>query len=85
MKCWRDEIPRDISGRELGKALGRLGYGLTRQKGSHMRFTTQQNGEHHLAIPDHNPLRIGTLKEILKDVAAHHGTTVDELLRHLGL
>jgi predicted RNA binding protein YcfA (HicA-like mRNA interferase family) len=43
------KIPRDISGRELGKELGKLGYNLTRQKGSHMRFTTQQKGEHHIA------------------------------------
>jgi len=50
-----------------------------------MRFTTQQNGEHHVAIPDHSPLQIGTLQGILKDIAAHHNMTVTELLAHLDM
>lgn len=79
------KIPRDISGRELGRSLESLGYSLTRQKGSHMRFTTQQNGEHHIAIPDHKPLRVGTFQGILRAVADHHGMTVAALLVHLGL
>ena len=77
-------LPRDISGRQLAKALGkRFGYILTRQRGSHMRYTTQVGGEHHAAIPDHNPMRLGTLHGILKDVAEHHGMTVEALLREL--
>ena len=79
------KIPRDVSGRELGKALGKFGYQFDRQKGSHIRFTTQGNGEHHVAIPDHNPVKVGTLSEILKDVATHLQLTVDELLEQLDL
>jgi predicted RNA binding protein YcfA (HicA-like mRNA interferase family) len=79
------KLPQDVSGRQLGKALGRWGYALTRQKGSHMRFTTQQNGEHHVAIPDHDPVRVGTLNGILKDVAVHLGLSLEGLLRDLGL
>ena len=79
------KLPRDISGRQLGRELGKLGYSLTRQKGSHMRFTTQRNGEHHIAIPDHDPLRIGTFQGILKDVAAHHRLTVAEAMEQLEL
>jgi predicted RNA binding protein YcfA (HicA-like mRNA interferase family) len=79
------KLPRDIAGREVGKALGKLGYALTRQRGSHMRYTTALRGQHHVAIPDHDPLRTGTLHGILKDVAAHHGLTVEELLRELEL
>lgn len=78
-------LPRDVSGRAMARALGRLGYVLTRRKGSHMRYTTQRNGEHHLAIPDHDPLRLGTLHDILKDVAAHHRLTVEQLLCELEL
>jgi predicted RNA binding protein YcfA (HicA-like mRNA interferase family) len=78
-------LPRDISGNQLGRELGKLGYCQTRQKGSHMRFTTQRNGEHHIAIPDHDALRIGTLQGILRDVAAHHGLTVAELIEDLEL
>jgi hypothetical protein len=34
-----------------------------------MRLTTQQSGEHHVTIPDHANLRIGTLARIIADVA----------------
>lgn len=76
-------LPRDVSGRQLAKRLGSLGYSITRQKGSHMRLTTTQNGEHHVTIPDHDPLRIGTLRSILTDVAGHFGITRDELAEQL--
>jgi hypothetical protein len=39
-------IPRDISGADLVKLPQKFGYENTRQTGSHMRLTTQQNGEH---------------------------------------
>ncbi len=42
------KLPRDISGTELAKALGRYGYTVTRQTGSHLRLTTQTDGEHHI-------------------------------------
>ncbi|HEY3169903.1 MAG TPA: type II toxin-antitoxin system HicA family toxin [Thermoanaerobaculia bacterium] len=54
-------LPRDVSGRALARSLETLGYRITRQTGSHIRLTTLENGEHHLTIPDHGSLRIGTL------------------------
>ena len=45
-------LPRNLSGGQLGRAMARLGYGLVRQKGSHMRYTTSQGGTHHVTIPD---------------------------------
>ncbi len=66
-------LPRNVSGRDLAKALERYGYAVDRQVGSHIRLTTQQNGEHHVTIPDHNPMRIGTLSQVIGDVAAHLG------------
>jgi len=48
-----------------------------------MRLTTEQGGEHHVTIPRHSPLRIGTLNAILKDVAQHLGLGRDELLMEL--
>lgn len=44
------KLPRDVSGRELAKAAGILGYQITRQTGSHIRLTTTRNGEHHITI-----------------------------------
>lgn len=66
-------LPRDLSGRDLARALRRYGYEVTRETGSHIRLTTQQGGEHHVTIPDHSSVRVGTLSGILSDVAAHLG------------
>ncbi|MGI8965119.1 MAG: type II toxin-antitoxin system HicA family toxin, partial [Limisphaerales bacterium] len=77
------KTPRDLSGAELAKTLRKLGYAVTRQSGSHLRVTTQENGEHHEVIPNHGPIKIGTLKSILRNVAAHHRMAVSELLEFL--
>ena len=50
-----------------------------------MRVTTQINGEHHEVIPNHNPIGTKTLSSIVKSVASHHGLSVEELLKELGL
>ena len=76
-------LPRDWGGERLAGLLRRYGYELTRQTGSHMRLTTQKGGEHHVTVPRHSPLRVGTLNAILKDVAQHLGLERDELLREL--
>jgi len=48
-----------------------------------MRLTTQQQGEHHVTIPCHDPLRVGTLAAILAEVAAHFGLSREELADQL--
>lgn len=78
-------MPRDVSSGDLVKALTRLGYRVTRQRGSHIRVTTNQSGEHHEVVPDHDPVKIGTLSSILKSVAEHHRLSLDELLQKLEL
>lgn len=76
-------VPRDLSGTDLIRRLERLGYAVTRQSGSHVRLTTSENGEHHVTVPNHDPLRLGTLSSILAAVAAHHGIDRDRLLQRL--
>ena len=76
-------LPRDWGGEKLARLLRQFGYKVTRQTGSHMRLTTQQGGEHHVTIPRHSPLRIGTLNAILNDVGQHLGLERDELLAEL--
>lgn len=76
-------IPRDFSGADPVRRLGQLGYAVTRQTGNHIRLTSRERGEHHITVPYHDPLRIGTLAAILNGVAAHHGLTRDELLQRL--
>jgi predicted RNA binding protein YcfA (HicA-like mRNA interferase family) len=78
-------LPRDIDGPRLVKALSVLGYEATRQNGSHIRVTTQRDGENHEVIPFHHPIKTGTLASILKRIAAHHGMTVDDILEMLDL
>jgi predicted RNA binding protein YcfA (HicA-like mRNA interferase family) len=77
------KIPRDLTGRELIKKLRILGYDQTRQVGSHIRLTTLQNGTHHITIPNHDPLKLGTLSSILSEVAAHFNLSKDELIDKL--
>jgi predicted RNA binding protein YcfA (HicA-like mRNA interferase family) len=79
-------LPRDVSGPRLVKALRVLDYHATRQSGSHIRLSAKDaNGSHHVTIPNHNPIKLGTLASILDDVAAHHRMSRDELLSRLKL
>jgi predicted RNA binding protein YcfA (HicA-like mRNA interferase family) len=77
------KLPRDLSGEELTKALGKLGYVVDHQTGSHIRLTTQENGEHHITIPNHSPIKVGTLSAILRDVENHFNLTREECLTRL--
>ena len=80
------KIPRDIGASELVRALRVLGYELVRQDGSHLRLTTTLDGTHHVTVPNHRPLKTGTLLGgVLKPVAAHHKLTIEELLAKLEL
>ena len=80
------KIPRNIHGSDLVRALRVLGYEKVRQEGSHIRLTTSLNGTHHVTVPEHRPLKTGTiLGGVLKPVAAHHNMTVEELIERLGL
>ena len=66
------KLPRDISGKDLAKLLRPYGYEVTRQSGSHMRLSsTLKDHVHHLTIPAHASLRVGTLSSILADVALY--------------
>jgi predicted RNA binding protein YcfA (HicA-like mRNA interferase family) len=71
-------IPRDLSGDDLDRVVAVLGYAVTRQTGSHIRLTTQESGEHHITIPRHEALRVGTLAAItiLEDSVTPSGQTL---------
>lgn len=76
-------LPRGLTGAQLVRALGRLGYAPTRQTGSHVRLTCQAPAEHHLTVALHDPLRVGTLAAILSAVAEASGLERDELMHRL--
>ena len=77
------KLPRDISGHELAASLTRLGYEIDHQTGSHIRLTTIRNGEHHVTVPAHDPLRVGTLAAVLQTIREHHNMNRNELLNIL--
>lgn len=77
------KLPRNVSSRELIKLLGKIGYEITRQKGSHIRLTCSYPNTHHITIPDHDPIKIGTLSAILFDVAGSRNQSKEELINQL--
>jgi predicted RNA binding protein YcfA (HicA-like mRNA interferase family) len=79
------KIPRDLNGADLAKRLAVYGYSITRQSGSHMRLSRQTaDGQQHLTIPAHKPMRVGTLRQILKDVASQSGVSLEEVVQAIG-
>jgi predicted RNA binding protein YcfA (HicA-like mRNA interferase family) len=77
-------LPRDVSGDDLARCFSRVGYSIARQTGSHMRLTfTSPTKQHHVTIPRHHALRLGTLAAILDDVSAFLEITRDDLMRRL--
>ena len=77
-------LPRDLSGDRLAALLRRYGYEQARQTGSHLRLATSYTGaEHHLTIPRHSNLRVGTLSGILGEVAAYLDIDRDALSEEL--
>jgi predicted RNA binding protein YcfA (HicA-like mRNA interferase family) len=78
------KLPRDISGADLARLLRRFGYEITRQTGSHLRLRSAEKGaEHHITIPLHQQLKVGTLSAILGDVAGYLKKRREELIREL--
>jgi len=77
------KIPRDVSGKDLIKKLQFFEYQITRQVGSHIRVSTKKNGIHNLTIPNHNPLRIGTLSSIINEISRHFEIDRESLIKML--
>lgn len=77
-------LPRDLYGRDLARSLcARWGYQKVNQVGSHIILQTETPKHHRLSVPDHKPLRIGTLVAILRQVAVAKGVTREEILSTL--
>ena len=61
------KTPRDLYGADLVKKLKVFKYEKLHQAGSHIILRTQENGEHTLSVPNHKPLKVGTLDAILSE------------------
>ena len=66
------KIPRDISGRELTKLLNRYKYKVVRESGSHIRL-----------VSTYQQTKIGTLNNILNDIAEYLKISKKELIHEL--
>jgi predicted RNA binding protein YcfA (HicA-like mRNA interferase family) len=77
------KLPRDVDAHSLIKALARLGYRPTRQTGSHIRLTCQQPTPHSLTIPNHSPIKPGTLSAILTEVSMQRRVEKSALIDEL--
>ena len=77
-------LPRDLSGHDLVQALRQYGYVVTRQTGSHIRLkSTLRGADHHITIPAHPTLKLGTLNAIISGVATYLDVDRAQLFREL--
>ncbi len=78
------KLPRDLSGAELIQILCKhFDYRRVNQEGSHVILQTDSPTHHRLAVPAHNPLRLGTLNAILRAVAKNKNIEKEEILERL--
>jgi predicted RNA binding protein YcfA (HicA-like mRNA interferase family) len=56
------------------------GYHRVNQEGSHVILETDLPRHHRLSVPDHSPIRVGTLNAILRAVAEVKGLSKEEVL-----
>jgi len=77
------KLPRDVDGAGLARALGKVGYVITRRSGSHIRLSLPGPPQRHLTIPAHASLKVGTLAGILAEVAKQLDLSREELLERI--
>lgn len=66
-------LPR-VSGREVVRALRKIGYERDRQRGSHIVLRQTAPPQRRITVPDHREVAKGTLRAIIRQA----GLTVDE-------
>ena len=78
------KLPRDVAGKRLAESLCRhWRYAKVHQSGSHIIIETEDPSHQRIAIPDHDPLRIGTLHSLLRAVSTHKSVTREAILSTL--
>ena len=78
------KIFRDITVIQLSQLLSYYGYKESRQTERHIRLTCKTMGyEHHITILNHNPLKVGTLNNIINDIAQYLTSEKSIILKEL--
>jgi predicted RNA binding protein YcfA (HicA-like mRNA interferase family) len=71
-----------VSGLQLVKVLQSLGYGVVRQRGSHIRLRkVTASGVHAITVPEHGVVAKGTLNDIINRVSLWNNISKEELLK----
>lgn len=70
-----------VSGAEAVRTLERLGFAVTRQRGSHIMMRRGSSG---CVLPNHRELKIGTLVGLLKQAGISPEEFMDAWHRHFG-
>ena len=78
------KVPRDVNADEFIKLLEKYGYIIIRQTGSHIRMLkkTDEN-QNVITVPNHKPIKIGTLQNIAKDVCNFNRLNINHFYRQL--
>lgn len=74
------KLPRGVSADNVIHAMERLGYGMIRQKGSHVRLQHKGPPVHTITVPLHNPLKTGTLHGILSEIAQARSIGIESII-----
>ena len=69
------KLPADLSGQDLVKVLLRVGFVVSRQRGTHI-VLRRDSPYARVVVPDHKRVRPGTQRQILNEA----GVTVEQLL-----
>jgi predicted RNA binding protein YcfA (HicA-like mRNA interferase family) len=77
------KIPSDVIASELIKKLGKIGWVVISQKGSHVKL--KKDNKQPLIIPNHKPIKKGTLKSILEQLSEYTQKTTEEIIQELDL
>jgi predicted RNA binding protein YcfA (HicA-like mRNA interferase family) len=73
-----------VSGDDIVKLLKSLGYGVVRQRGSHVRLRKSTPlGTHNITVPIHKVLAKGTLSDILNRVSLWNNISKQDLIKRL--
>ena len=70
------KLPRNVNGAEAARALCRLGFIVQRQAGSHLILRREART---VVVPQHKPLKPGTLKGIMEQA----GVTLETFIENL--
>lgn len=78
------KAPRDVSGKDLIRIFSKYGYEVVRQNGSHIRMSiTTIDGAKNITIPNHSPIKLGTLMSIINDVSSQLKVNKEDIINKL--